>query len=126
MRKPKERGEILPTQKELRAAAKAKREAITEESVNKLIEERPVTEQEDRVNNPTVMHFESSPNKRHPLRFREIHEQVMPPSLSLCCLILRGNHCSFVPSTNIKNRRGHTLQNSLDISGHSLFSAVCQ
>ena len=75
-RQHKEIGVILPTQKELRAAAKAKREQITEESVNKLIEETPATEQESRVNNPTVMHFESSPNKRHPLRFREIHEQV--------------------------------------------------
>ena len=75
-RQAREQGIILPTQKELRAAAKAKREQITEESVNKLIEETPATEQENRVNNPTVTHFESSPNKRHPLRFREIHEQV--------------------------------------------------
>ena len=75
-RQLKEQGIILPTQKELRAAAKAKKEQITEESVSKLIEETPATEQENRVNNPTVMHFESSPVKRHPLRFRETHEEV--------------------------------------------------
>lgn len=74
-KRAEELGVHLPTQKELRAAAKAKKAPITAQSVNKLVEELPATVQETRANTPIITRFESSPNKRHPLRFRETHEQ---------------------------------------------------
>jgi hypothetical protein len=75
-RQAAEMGIRLPTQQEKRAAARAKKEPITTESVNQLVEETPVTEQEGRVNNPTVTRYESSPNIKHPARFRAMHEQI--------------------------------------------------
>ena len=74
-RQAQEAGIHLPTQKEMRAAKKAKKEPITVESVNQLIEEVPVTEQESRVNNPVATRYKSSPNPRHPLRLRILYEQ---------------------------------------------------
>jgi hypothetical protein len=71
----KEMGIHLPTVKEIRAA-KAKKEPITEQSVNKLIENIPVSEQEGRVNTPAITRFESSPNAKHPLRFRTLHADI--------------------------------------------------
>jgi len=75
-RQAKEAGIHLPTQKEIREAARAKKEQITEQSVNKLVETTPATEQENRVNNPTVTRYESSPNAKHPLRFRLLHDNI--------------------------------------------------
>jgi len=75
-RQAKEAGIHLPTQKEIREAARAKKEQITEQSVNKLVETIPVTEQEGRVNNPTVTRYESSPNIKHPLRFRNLYANI--------------------------------------------------
>jgi hypothetical protein len=73
-KKAESEGVHLPTQKELRAAAKLKKEPITEQSVNKLVEETPVTAQEGRVNNPTVTRFESAPNTKLPLRLRIVRD----------------------------------------------------
>ena len=73
-RQAKEAGVHLPTQKEIREAKRAKKEPITVQSVNQLIEEAPVTEQESRVNNSAVTRYKSSPNPKHPLRLRILHE----------------------------------------------------
>ena len=75
-RQAQEAGIRLPTQKEIREAKRAKKEPITVQSVNQLMEETPVTEQEVRVNNPTVTKYESASNPKHPLRLRKLHEQV--------------------------------------------------
>jgi hypothetical protein len=76
-RQAAEMGIRLPTQQEKRAMAREKKkEPITTDSVNKLVEETPVTEQEGRVNNPTITRYESTPNKRHPLMFRTLHENL--------------------------------------------------
>jgi len=75
-RQAKERGVHLPTQKEIREAARTKKEKISEQSVNQLIEVTPVTAQKGRVNNAIATKFVSSPNIKHPLRFRMLHDQI--------------------------------------------------
>ena len=63
----KEKGIHLPTQKEIREAARTKKEIIDEQSVNQLIKEAPVTEQESRVNG-VVTRFTTSPGIKPLLR----------------------------------------------------------
>jgi len=74
-KRAEEAGVKLPTRREERAATRAKREPITEQAVNALIQDVPAqVSEETRVNVPEFYPTESSPNKRHPLRFHETHQ----------------------------------------------------
>jgi hypothetical protein len=78
-RQAKETGVHLPTQKEKRAAAREARlrkDPITVDDVNQLVEDTPVTEQEARVNNPTLTKFETAQGIKHPVHYRMNHANI--------------------------------------------------
>jgi len=75
-KRAKEQGIRLPTRKEEREAKRLSIEPINEESVNELVSTTPATVEDTRINNPEYYPTESAINKRHPIRFRETHEQV--------------------------------------------------
>ena len=76
-RRAREAGVHLPTRKEEKEAARAAKVPVTEQSVNQLVAEAPLTEGGVRINTPAYFRPDTPvDNVRHPIKFRDTHEQL--------------------------------------------------